>query len=429
MGRSEVTADHAAVGTAAGATLASLGSGRNEEQEAVERLVREKVMLEERLEANAAQWQREKRELQDTVGRLENSHEQLQARLEFVEELLGPTEAQRKVFQLQINAARQAALRARHCGAVIPTRFMGRLDESWLHMRGLTDKDCALLQHGCITGQDSVPHDVSLLGDPSFTPYDRATLKPVWDARGGTMGISLGDVRTRWGEDVALEVVRCAIELDQHDSSRRLGVELPWSSQEDRELQPAEIIAMLDRELLRQEQGLDSSRSTPTTESSQQPEAFDVLPRGEGVYSPAWSAVESVGTTAPQVAPPAPQQYEWSLADADIEQLLRREPPTAGGCGPSPLNSGGASPTGVPAGGLVRRNTINTLSFSDVVEEDAEEEADIQSTSVGVEALFESGMALLELLEEEVIGPLGQLSNPNSPRNLRRYSSTEDGLD
>lgn len=406
MGRSEVAADHAAAVAAAGTTPASLGSGRNREQ----------VMLEERLEANATLWQREKRELQETVGRLEQSREQLQARLEFVEELLGPTEAQRKEFQLQIAAARQATLRARHCGAVIPTRFMGRLDESWLHLRGLTDKDCALLQHGCVTGQDSVPHDVSLLGDPSFTPYDRATLKPLWDARGGTMGISLGDVRTRWGEDVALEVVRCAIELDQHDSSRRLGIELPWSSQEDRELQPAEIIAMLDRELLHRDQGLDSGRSTPTTESSQQPEAFDVLLSGGGIHSPAWSAVESVGEAAP-AAPPAPQQYEWSLADADIEQLLRREPPAADACGPTPLNSGGASPTG-PVGGLARRNPLNPLTFSEVVEEE-EEEADVQSTaSVGAEALFESGLALLELLEEEVIGPLGRTFDPDSPRNF-----------
>jgi len=418
MGRSEVAADHAAAVAAAGATQAPIVSGRIKEREAVERLVREKVMLEERLEANTALWQREKRELQDTVGRLEHSHEQLQARLEFVEELLGPTEAQRKEFQLQIAAARQATLRARHCGAVIPTRFMGRLDENWLHLRGLADKDIALLQHGCVTGQDSVPHDVSLLGDPLFTPYDRATLKPVWEARGGTMGISLGDVRTSWGEDVALEVVRCAIELDQHDSSRRLGVELPWSSQQERELQPAEIIAMLDRELLHREQDLDSARSTPTTEGSQQPEAFDVLPDRVDMHSPAWSAVESVGTAAAQAVPPAPQQYEWSLADADIDQLLRREPPTADACGPSQLNSGGASPTG-PAGGLARRSALNPLTFSEVVEEEGEEEADVQSTaSAGAEALFESGLALLELLEEEVIGPLGRLSHSHTPRNF-----------
>lgn len=232
------------------------------------------------------------------------------------------------------------------------------------------------------------------------------------------MGISLGDVRARWGEDVALEVVRCAIELDKHDSSRRLGVELPWSSQEDRELTPAEIIAMLDSELVQREQGLDSARSTPTTESSQQPEAFDVLPRGGGLYSPAWSAVESVGTTAPQVSPPAPQQYEWSLADADIEQLLRREPPAAGACGPAQLNSGHASPTapGVPAEGVVRRNALNTLTFSDVVEEEGEDAEDVDS--VGAEALFESGLALLELLEEEVIGPLGQTYDPDALRNF-----------
>merc|ERR1719359_2057306 len=149
-------------------------------------------------------------DLEEVIQQLEREKAELQSRLEFVEELVGPTEAQRKGFQQQLIAARSAALRAKRCGVPIPTRFVGRLDERWLRIRGMSERDCALLQRGCVTGQSGVPKDISLLGDPHFRPYNEKDFQPLWDVRGGALNLSLGDVRDRWGEDAALEVLRCA---------------------------------------------------------------------------------------------------------------------------------------------------------------------------------------------------------------------------
>merc|ERR1719161_2345237 len=74
-------------------------------------------------------------ELQDDgagLRKLEKEKESLKSRLEFVEELVGPTEAQRKILHEQITAARHAALRAKYRGANVPTKVTGRLDERML---------------------------------------------------------------------------------------------------------------------------------------------------------------------------------------------------------------------------------------------------------------------------------------------------------
>lgn len=219
------------------------------------------------------------------MERLRRENAELRSRLEFVEELVGPTEAQRKSFQQQLVAARAAALHARAVGATLPTKLVGRLDGSWLHARGLSERDGNLLQQGCMSW--SSQEDISLLGDPTFRPYDQH-LQPCWDARGGALRMALSDVRDRWGQDVALEVVRCAIELDRHDPSRRLGCELPWHADEEREMQPAEVIQALERELVllrgivdtEESSRLESSRSTP------QP----LLPGDE----PDWSSADDI---------------------------------------------------------------------------------------------------------------------------------------
>ncbi|CAJ1451787.1 unnamed protein product [Effrenium voratum] len=165
--------------------------------------------------ADAGCLKREK-ELQLTNQKLMADIERLQERLAFVEELVGPTECQRKTFQTQLTFAREAALRVAHsCSGSVPTRCVGRLDESWLRLRGLSDQECSMLQRGCVSGDNGVPCDISMLGDPLFCPYDRNTLQPRWEAKGGFLQLSLGDVRDKWGEEVALEVVRCAIELDR----------------------------------------------------------------------------------------------------------------------------------------------------------------------------------------------------------------------
>lgn len=183
------------------------------------------------------------------VLQLKKEKKDLQDRLEFVEELVGPTEAQRKVLHEQSIAARAAAIRAKYRGANVPTKVTGRLDERLLWYYGLSERDAGLLQGGCLPDKEGILQDVSLLGDPSFTPYDQQSGEPRWHARGGLLQLSLGEVRTRFGDDIANDVVRCAKELDTYDGSRRVGVELPWHPLEDRELHAAEVIDLMDREL------------------------------------------------------------------------------------------------------------------------------------------------------------------------------------
>lgn len=183
------------------------------------------------------------------LKRAEKEKEELRQRLEFVEELVGPTEAQRKLFQEQILAARAAALRAKYRGASVPTKVAGRLDERLMWSRGLSERDAGLLQGGCLPDSDGILQDVSVLGDPNFRPYDERTGELRWNARGGVLQLSLGEVRSRFGEEIANDVVRCARELDKYDGSRRVGIELPWHPLENRELEPAEVINIMDREL------------------------------------------------------------------------------------------------------------------------------------------------------------------------------------
>lgn len=183
------------------------------------------------------------------IERLEKEKAELQCRLEFVEELLGPTEAQRKLMQEQLLAARSAALRAKYNGTNIPLKAAGRLDEHLIWAAGLLERDAGLLQGGCLPNADGVMQDVSMLGDPKFHPYDQETGKPRWQARGGMLKMSLNEIRDRYGEDIAQDIVRCAKELDAYDPSRRVGIELPWHIAEERELQPAEVIDLLDRQL------------------------------------------------------------------------------------------------------------------------------------------------------------------------------------
>lgn len=289
-------------------------------------------------------------DLEEVIRQLEKDKSDLQSRLEFVEELVGPTEAQRKSFQQQLVAARGAALRAKRCGVSIPTRFVGRLDESWLRRQGMSERDCALLQRGCVTGLDGVPKDISLLGDPRFVPYHEVTLKPNWQVRGGSLHLSLTDVRDRWGEEVALEVVRCAIELDRFDASRRLGVELPWFALENRELQPAEIIRLMEREIVARSDAADEVISeggrSDLMRTIDSPDADDLSQdlastgsrettrQHEGISTPTLSALshESVISAGGSIVSMGEddcddelewERYEWSFDDADIEKLLQ----------------------------------------------------------------------------------------------------------
>lgn len=231
--------------------------------------------------------------------------ERLQERLSFVEELIGPTESQRKTYQVQLISAREAALRVAHsCAGSIPTRCVGRLDESWLRSKGLAEQECSMLQRGCVSGDNGVPCDISMLGDPSFCPYHKQTLQPRWEAKGGFLQLSLGDVRDKWGEEVALEVVRCAIELDRHDASRRLGVELPWKEKEDREMSAAEVIALLGQQLVAAKCCGGGPVYDRLTDDEEEESEWGGLPRseavspadGEGGRSRAWSMLEAMMT-------------------------------------------------------------------------------------------------------------------------------------
>lgn len=365
----------------------------------------------------------EKKRLQGEVVRLVKEKAAAQDRLEFVEELLGPTEAQRKGFQDQITAARAAALQACRNGAPIPVRVMGRLDENWLRSRGLLERDCALLQRGCLTRQDGVASDVSMLGDPSFRPYDVKTLEPEWEARGGLFRLSLGDIRTRWGEDVALEVVRCAIELDKHDASRRLGVELPWHEAEEREMEPAEVIALLERELCATHccstgGSTEVVITSNTDESSEAPSQSaledasnsatwsfdsDAPPSDSGMFDTSSASVSpNSATSASLPREPADLNDEWSLADADIEQLLQP---------PCPRGHRGHR-------AQQKRAEMARSSCSSLEEESLDEDFSAYSTrfTEGPDDLGEQlGEVLRELLEEDS-GEFGLfLDTPRTP--------------
>merc|ERR1719293_40376 len=90
----------------------------------------------------------------EEVLRLRREKENLRKRLEFVEELVGPTEAQRKTLQEQALAARAAALRASQLGAGVPTKVAGRLNQRLMQQRGLSERDAGLLQGGCLPDGD-----------------------------------------------------------------------------------------------------------------------------------------------------------------------------------------------------------------------------------------------------------------------------------
>lgn len=203
-----------------------------------------------------------------------------------------------------------------------------------------------------------------------FKPYDEKTLTPLWDARGGYLQLSLGDIRERWGEEVAMEVLRCAMELDRHDASRRLGVELPWNEKENREMEPGEVIALLGEELqsIRSATTGASIGSDQDEEESSNDSDWDGLPRSgeesplnldEGGTSRAWSMLEAmmndlglnqrmIGTPSPapdqvtidedtdeEVVAEALEQFEeedraelqlQTLQEQDIQQMLQERP-------------------------------------------------------------------------------------------------------
>jgi len=354
--------------------------------------------------------EREKERLQGEVVRLVKEKAAVQERLDFVEELFGPTEAQRKVFQDQLVTARTAALIAARNGALLPVRFVGRLDESWLRSRGLSERDCALLQRGCLTGQDGVSKDVSMLGDPSFKPYDEETSEPLWEASGGMLKLSLDDVRQRWGEEVAMEVVRCATELDKYDASRRLGSELPWCEAEERELEPAEVIALLEQELCATRCCSIGSNeilnSTGTEEALSEVPSLDRAEEGSS-DSPTWSMFEGS-----EHLPDDLGNDGWSFADGDIEQLLRAQRKHC------------EAPRSIVSSPREEyREESQLFSGSEEFDENMSEESaqwdqghdNLEPIRCTQDCDEELGEVLRELLEEEIGGPLGHLFTQSSP--------------
>lgn len=181
-------------------------------------------------------------------------------------------------------------------------------------------------------------------------------MEPVWEARGGLLKLSLQDVQTRWGEEVARDVVRCAVELDRHDASRRLGAELPWHNSEGRELQPGEVITLLALEVaFCRNAALEEPQVAGFSATSSSSDFLAEV--GSRSPSPAWSVLDSVlqelGLEASgshiqplaelmgsELQPPALEAtdavercdlsdreavdlYDWSVADPDLEALLR----------------------------------------------------------------------------------------------------------
>ncbi|CAE7336405.1 unnamed protein product [Symbiodinium natans] len=413
---------------------------------------------------DAASFKREK-ELLIANEKLTADVERLQQRLSFVEELVGPTETQRKNFQLQLSLAREAALRVAHSNAgSIPTRCVGRLDENWLRSKGLTDQECSMLQRGCVAGHDGVPCDISMLGDPGFCPYDRKTLQPRWEAKGGFLQLSLGDLREKWGEEVALEVVRCAIELDRHDASRRLGVELPWNEKEEREMDAAEVIGLLGQQLEAAKCAGTTERLVDDDEESEwegfpRSEVLSPVDVGEGGRSRAWSMLEAMMNdlglnprstsamanagqlstvrsdqdhveepdTDDEVVQEALEEQgrAEAAAEQDIQQMLRESPavilPPAQSQSKSSSRMNLLTPSRAhtPCSGMqtVSSNATRATSSSPGAFEAGRTEA-LSNEASPNEALF------LQLLEDEVAGSLNHLNlmMPGSPETSRATS-------
>lgn len=288
-------------------------------------------------------------EAKAAVAALEAKKAALEERLDFVESLVGPTEAQRRDYQDIVLGARAAAVRVRHRGAGIPVRWVGRLDEAWLRSKGLTERDVGLLQGGHVPTADGVLQDVSLLGDPNFRPYYEETGAPVWDAQGGGLQLTLAEVRDRFGQEVAAAVLRCARELDQFDASRRIGVELPWHPLEDREMTASEIIDLLGAELNdAQKRNEVVSEVLAGASSTNASTAVLSLIEGDGVFggttttdsstprsaAPVLSSTMPLPKAAGSSTPEAEWRrsrtedpdgdYPWSLSDADLRDLLEK---------------------------------------------------------------------------------------------------------
>lgn len=268
--------------------------------------------------------------IEEKRNRLTDEVDLLRERLEFVESLYKPIEVQRDELHNQILDARGAVLRARHLqGAPIPTRWAGRLDERMLKARGLSERDIALLQRGSKPNVHDILQDVSMLGDPGFKPYDPATGALRWEARGGALKLSLRDVKERFGGDVALAVVHTARELDQHDASRRMGLELPWHPVEDRELSPAEVIEFLGAEVAAAANSCDCE-STLNSEMGTTADiacASDVpTPRDQRTGATASGKADDVSGRSHSKDPPGDEQrdYPWSLSDDDVRALLEK---------------------------------------------------------------------------------------------------------
>jgi len=335
-----------------------------------------------------------------------------------------------------------------------------------------------------VTGPEGVPRDVSLLGDPAFKPYDEKTLQPIWEARGGLLRLSLGDVKSRWGAEVAQEVVKCTIELDRHDASRRLGVELPWHETEERELEPAEVVEALEREIaaLRTAAGGRSSRTSDgvvglssNTAGSETSSTLDLFPRAQTAQddsvgsAAAWSMLESdsfdplgwdsmtdatdalestrlddddesaalpsyrypgsPSTSRPSTLPSPVQgliptavgttgaaadrwEDEWSLANADIEQLLR-----GGGTAGRSAHKSNPDQLGRSRGSTPRRgpssSNVNNSNGSNNNSHNSNGNAQHRQASGSDRGPLDDnddlGDVLRELLEEEVVGSLSRL--------------------
>lgn len=277
--------------------------------------------------------------IEERRAALESEVNRLQDRVEFVESLYKPIEVQRDELQGQVLAARAAVLRARHLqGAPIPTRWAGRLDERMLQARGLSEKDIALLQRGSRPNVHDILQDVSMLGDPGFKPYDPTTGALRWEARGGALKLSLRDVKERFGGDVALAVVHTARELDQHDASRRMGLELPWHPVEDRELSPAEVIEFLGSEVA----AAGSSCDCESTLNSEMGTTTDVactsdVPTPRDQRTGAGTSVKAEDVPRKESKDPSDEtrDYPWSLSDEDVRALLEKPPLRSSALNPS----------------------------------------------------------------------------------------------
>ena len=170
---------------------------------------------------------------------LRHQVEALQDEVDMQHQILGPLLAKERDTNDQLRNAREQALQAHDRGFPVPVRTMGLLDSKVMRKAA---------RNGRISEEEISQLQDVLLRDPNFRPV-RMVLKP-----GSTDEMEqipyredkeLLRIKAKYGTDVAEAVLKAFQELDEWNPSGRYTVRIPYCEKLGRELQPAEVTALI----------------------------------------------------------------------------------------------------------------------------------------------------------------------------------------